>query len=227
MRICPLTLVECTKLIQPYPKTAFLISPSPENSPQEIIDVNENIKSILDCYDFKNIEGSNVIDYGDYLCSICKNILGTSFGIAISSNNVKKSTLCNIFWEYGLMNGFGKPVILIIDNKSNLPSDFNRTFTIFYRNRNYLDNFKKLIEQIMKLKRLYHISYEIALGPGDYEKAGWYLKEAYLISEDREILKELEDLIKLIQGNKKIPYGFKKRLYEDLNMFVKSIKNNI
>jgi len=67
---------------------------------QEVI---ENIKFTLYKHSLKYIEGSTIIDYGDYLCSICKHILGCTFGIAISSIDISRPTLCNIFWEKGLI----------------------------------------------------------------------------------------------------------------------------
>jgi hypothetical protein len=53
--------------------------------------------------------------------------------------------------EKGLMIGFGKPVILFIDDRSNLPSDFNRNFVVSYKSKNYLEKFEKLVEKIKGL----------------------------------------------------------------------------
>ncbi len=224
MIICPLTLDECSKLITPFPKTAFIMSPSRKKTTPELQEVIENIKSTLNKHSLKYIEGSTIIDYGDYLCSICKYILGCTFGVAVSSIDISKSTLCNIFWEKGLMEGFGKPVVLLLDKNRNLPSDFVRTFTIFFDRKDYLKKFSGLIQRLKERRKYYSdVLGDIAFQSGDYEKAGRYFQEAYLIEENPEDMKKIEQLVKTLEKTTNIPPGFKKRLHQNLLAFKKGI----
>jgi len=226
MIICPLTSDECPKLIPPLPKTVFIMSPSKKKTTPELKEVIENIKSALEQHSLKYIEGSAIIDYGDYLCSICRRILGCTFGIAISSIDISKPTLCNIFWEKGLMEGFGKPVVLFLDKNINLPSDFTRTFTIFFDRKNYLRKFSDLLQTLKELRKHYSdVLGDIALRAGDYEKAGKYYQEAYLIEENPEDMKKIGQLIKTLGKAANIPSGFKERLHQSLLAFKKGIQS--
>lgn len=225
MIICPLTSDECNKLITPFPKTAFIMSPSEKKTTSELQEVIKNIKFTLAKHSLKYIEGSKIVDYGDYLCSICKHILGCTFGIAISSIDISKPTLCNIFWEKGLMEGFGKPVILFLDENINLPSDFARTFTIFFDRKDYLKKFSDLLQKLKERRKYYSdILGDIALRAGDYEKAGRYFQEAYLIEEKPEDMKKIEQLIRALERAANIPPGFKERLHQSLLAFKKGIE---
>ena len=222
MIICPLSSDECPKLIPPLPWTAFIMSSSEKKTTPELQQIIENIKSTLDKHSLKYIEGATVIDYGDYLCSICKRILGCTFGIAISSVDVPIPALCNIFWEKGLMEGFGKPVILFLDKSINLPSDFTRSFTIFFDRSNYLKKFSDLLQKLKERRKYYSdVLGDIALQVGDYEKAGRYFQEAYLIEENPEDMKKIKQLIKTLEKDTNIHQGFKERLHKSLLAFKK------
>lgn len=220
MIICPLTSDECTKPIVPLPKTALIMAPSEEKTTRGLRQIIDNIISTLSNYPLKHIEGSKIVDYGDYVCSICTKIQGCPFGVAISSVDIPRDALSNIFWEMGLMQGFGKPVILFVDEKKHLPSDFVRHFTIFLDKPDHLSYFKKLIKALSDREEYYSdILGDTAYEAGDYEKAGRYYKEAYLIGNSNNILRKINKLIRTLKNATDIPAGFKKRLLEDLITF--------
>jgi len=201
------------------------MSPSKEKTTPELQEVIENIKSILGKHSLKHIEGATLIDYGDYLCSICKHILGCTFGIAISSIDIPPPTLCNIFWEKGLMEGFGKPVVLFLDKSIDLPSDFTRTFAIFFDRRDYLEKFNNLLQKLKERREYYSdVLGDIAFRAGDYEKSAKYFQEAYLIGEKSEDMRKIEQLIEALEGDMSIPPGFKKRIHHSLLAFKKGIQ---
>jgi len=62
MIICPLTSDECNKLITPFPKTAFIMSPSEKKTTSELQEVIKNIKFTLDKHSLKYIEGSTIME---------------------------------------------------------------------------------------------------------------------------------------------------------------------
>jgi len=82
--ICPLNNSECPQKIVPLPKTVFIMSPSDEKMPPLLKPVLQEIIKVLTKHSFKYIEGAKIVEYGDFVCSICKKIQGTAFGIAIS-----------------------------------------------------------------------------------------------------------------------------------------------
>ncbi len=204
------------------------MSPSKEKTTPELQKVIENIKSVLRKHSLEYIEGATLIDYGDYLCSICKHILGCVFGIAISSIDIPQPTLCNIFWEKGLMEGFGKPVVLLLDRTINLPSDFTRTFTVFFDSSNYARKFSELLGKLKQRRKYYSdILGDVALQVGDYEKAGKYFQEAYLTGKKSEDMRKIEQLIRRLERDKDIHPGFKRRLHQNLLAFKKGTETRI
>jgi len=227
MRICPLTSDECTKLITPLPKTILLMTPSKEKTTPELKELVDNIKKIIEKHSFKYIEGAEIIKYGDFVCSICSHILGCCLGIAISKAGIPPSTLCNIFWEKGLMEGFGKPVILFVDDDKYLPSDFKRTFAVFTEKKDYVKRFDALVKDLTGIERRHYYSNvlgDIAFEAGDYEKAGVYYQEAYLIQEKQEDLKKIKNLINLLKELPEEYEGFKDRLQRNLLSFIKGLQ---
>lgn len=224
MVICPLTSDECSKKIIPSSKTAFIISPSTTNQPTKMPEVIMAIYRELKKAGFKPIEGASLVDYGDFVCSICKSILSCPFGIAFAGKGVPDKTLCNIFWEIGLMQGFGKVVLLVADEALNLPSDFNRTFIILYNQINYVEKFRKSIQKLKDLPRYYmKVLAPIALDALDYEKAQKYYQDAYLFSANRRCLSELEKIKKSISGGKKSKQldGMSARVANQIDAFIK------
>jgi hypothetical protein len=220
MIICPVTSDECTKPVTPHPKTALIMAPSEEKTTQSLERTLDNIISILEAYPLKFKKGAEIVDYGDYLCSICKTIQGCPFGIAIASSDIPRDALCNVFWEMGLMQGFGKPVILFVDEKKSLPSDFVRNFTIFLDKTEHQKKFKELLRSINEREEYYSDTLgDTAFGAGDYEKAGRYYKEAYLISASNNAFQKVDQLVTTLKDASDIPTGFKKRLLEDLTTF--------
>jgi hypothetical protein len=221
MIICPLSSDECSKHIIPAPKTAFLMTPSAAHMPAELMPVVDSVTKILGEKALAFIKGASLVDIGDYLCTIFRNLQGCPLGIAISSSGVPRTTISNMYWEMGLMQGFGRPVILLTDKKSTLPSDLVRTYAIFFKQHGYLDRLRELLQVLMDREGYYSDTLaETALEAGDYEKAGLYYQAAYLIGEDAENLYRMQSLADTLRRKRGIPAGYKKRLIESLTTFV-------
>ena len=222
MVMCPLTLDECNKSILPRPKMAFVMAPSRDKVTPRLSQLIAEVESILSRHSLRSLEGSEIIDFGDYLCSICKNIQGCALGIAISGPDIPADALSNIFWEAGFMQGFGKPVILMADDKVNLPSDFARSFTVFFNRQDYQAKLSSLVEALVGRRDYYvHTLGDLALEARDYEKAGRYYMEAYLIGADSTSLGRVGKVTKMLKRDASIPYGYKRRLLDNLSAFNK------
>jgi len=130
------------------------------------------------------------------------------------------STISNIYLETGIMQGFGKPVVIFADKKRNLASDYVRHYAIFYNSRDYLSRYGSLLDDIAKLPEdVYEYVGQFAFKAGDYEKAAKYYQEAYLINPKQETLKIIESIALALEEAKGIPKAYKQRLIENIRYF--------
>jgi hypothetical protein len=224
MVICPLQLNECTTFISPKPKTVFIMAPSDSSKTTKCRQVLKEVNISLSKNGFVPLEGAKIVEYGDYFCSICRNLQSCAFGIALVNEDIPIRTVANIFVEAGLMQGFGKPVILLIDRKTNLPSDYIRTFVVYSNKKNYMSKFMELMKRIMDLEHYYSDQLgHFALRAGDYEKACKYYQEAFLIGANRSTLDKIREIISELKSQKDIPDSYKKRLVESAEHFCKAV----
>jgi tetratricopeptide (TPR) repeat protein len=224
MNICPLNTGECKGFILPKVKTAFIMAPSAIYQTDEVKDVIEKINDRLSAIKYKIIDGAKLIRHGDYFCSICETAQGCALGIAITYEGLPIKTISNIYLETGIMQGFGKPVILFVDKKKSLPSDYIRHYAIYFNKSDYLKNYISLLDDIIKLpERLYKYVGDYALNAGDYEKAAKYYQEAYLINPKKEIKTNLETIVLKLENNKGIPVTYKERLIKNIRYFCSNI----
>lgn len=142
------------------------------------------------------LDGCTLIDLGDTLCNICSTMQGCAMGIGFFHPEVPSDALSNIFWEMGLLQGWGRPVFLVANRKEDLPSDFTRDFCIFYEtNSRYIQDFSELV-QLIKEREQYYIKIlaDEAIQTADYEKAIKYYQEAFLINGNRQIISKMRKL---------------------------------
>jgi len=225
MIICPLNTGECNRLIQPKVKTAFIMAPSTKYQTEDHKIVLHNIIRTLSDINYEIIEGSKIIRHGDYFCSICQTTQGCALGIAMVYDGLPIGTISNIYLETGLMQGFGKPVILFADKKKNLPSDYIRHYAVFFNSRGYLSRYRSLLGDIDKLSEdVYEYVGRFALKARDYEKAAKYYQEAYLIHPKQKTLITLESIISTLEKAKGIPRAYKQRLLDNIQYFCSNVK---
>ena len=222
MIICPLTNDECPKLVSPKPKEVFIMSAKQMGKDLNVI--KKKVFSELKKSGFKVVIGAELAGIGDYFCDICQHIIGCPFGIVFFDYDMRPSTLCNIFTEKGLMQGFGKPVIIFVNKLSNLPSDFSRDFVVSYENKKYIQKFRKIIKKIKSLQKYYFDIGDIALDAGDFEKTSRYYKQAYLIGGvDRK--NKIKNFIDSLNNDNIQSKGMKERILDDLKSFYKLSDN--
>lgn len=225
MIICPLNAGECNRPILPKPRTAFIMAPSAKYQTDASKTVLRNIIKNLSDLNYKIIEGSKIVRHGDYYCSICQDAQGCALGVAIVCDGLPISTTSNILLETGIMQGFGKPVILVVDKKKNQPSDYIRHYIVFYNRRDYLSKYRSLLEDITRLPEdVYEYVGQFAFKARDYEKAAKYYQEAYLINPKQETLTTLESIASALDKSRGIPVAYKKRLLENIQYFCSKVK---
>jgi hypothetical protein len=91
----------------------------------------KKIRTILNQYlsekDFKSIDAGNDITGKDFLDKIWDMILSVQIGVAIVTEEMSPKTLCNIYYELGLMQAMGKETVVIKTPNAEVPTDFIRT----------------------------------------------------------------------------------------------------
>ncbi|MCJ7425679.1 MAG: hypothetical protein MUO17_00800 [Dehalococcoidales bacterium] len=167
------------------------------------------------------LDGNDVIGLGDTLCNICSTMQGCAMGIGFFHPEVPADTLSNIFWEMGLLQGLGRPVLIVTNKKESLPSDFSRDFCIFYgSNPQYIRAFSDLVQSIKERENYYIGSLaDEALRNADYEKTIKYYQEAFLINGNRRILTKMRRLRRDVKP-KHIPLELKNRLISMIDSFL-------
>ena len=133
-------------------------------------------------------------------------------GIGFYHPGVPSDTLSNIFWEMGVIQGWGRPILLIANKKDDLPSDFARDFCIFFENApRYIRKFKELVESFKQREQYLDTLADEAILRADYEKAFRYYQDAFLISGNRQIVTKIRKLKNII-NSRRIPTDLKTRL---------------
>jgi hypothetical protein len=213
MIICPLTLDECSKPIVLRPGTVFLMTPSKAKRSDELKKVISRISSELRRQGFMPLDGCSLVDLGDTTCKICSTMQGCAMGIGFFHPDIPADTLSNIFWEMGINQGWGRPVLLVANKKEDLPSDFARGFCIFFENNlRYVAKLKELITTFKQREQYYADKLAAdAILRADYEKAFRYYQDAFLISGNRSIITKIRKLKDMIDS-KRIPPDLKTRL---------------
>jgi len=221
MIICPLSYDECSKRILLRPKTAFLMTPSRSKRSTELNRVISRVSSALKRKNITPLDGCTLLDIGDTVCSICSTMQGCAIGIGFYNPQIFTDALSNIFWEMGMVQGWGRPVLLVANKKVDLPSDFTRDRCFFYEtDPHYIKNLTGIV-QLIKDRDQYYVDTlaNEAIQTADYERALKYYQEAFLISGRRQILSKIRKLRTII-GPRHIPRDLKARLISEIGGFL-------
>ena len=227
MVVCPLNTGECNRLILPKPRTVFVIAPSIRHQTRDSKMVLSSVIKVLGEMKYSVIEGSRIVRHGDYFCSICQDLQGCAFGVAIVYDGLPVSTISNIYLETGIMQGFGKPVILLVDKKKNLPSDYVRHYAVFCNSREYVSRYRSVLEDICKLpENMYEYVGKFAFKARDFEKSAKYYQEAYLISPKQGTLRKIKSIASELERARGIPRAYKQRLLENIQYFCSNVEKS-
>jgi hypothetical protein len=225
MIICPLSQDECSKRIILRPKTAFLMTPSKTKRNDALKRVISRISSELQRQGFDFLDGCSLVELGGTVCKICSTMQGCAIGIGFYHPDIQADAVSNIFWEMGMLQGWGRPALLVATKKEDLPSDFTGESCIFYEDNNrYISKFRDLLTGFKEREKYYvEILADEAIRTADYEKAIKYYQEAYLISGNRQILNKMRRLKKDLEA-RRLPIKLRKRLINTIDTFQKDVK---
>lgn len=182
-----------TDFIAYEPISCFIMTQLGEPLPNSVIEIRKELEKELQNRNIKELDANSYIKGKDFLNKIWRQLISVPMGIAIISNEMKLSTIANIFYEIGVLNAFGKESIVIKTQDFKIPSDFIRTEYITY-NESFTTNINKFLDEVFELANHYEIMGD-ALEANPLLTIDYY-KRAYLITGDDKYIVKTKKLIK-------------------------------
>lgn len=121
-----------TTPLRKRPRTCFLMTQLGGSIPPILSEIRSVLGDVLQQHDFELVDAETVVTGRDFLLKIWEIIVSVPLGIAILHEEMKPTTIANIFYELGLMQAYGKETLVIKTTKSAVPSDFVRTEYLEY-----------------------------------------------------------------------------------------------
>ena len=184
IRYSPIDSDADQKRIANRPKTCFIITQLGEPVPPQITEIREHLASILKGHGLTDLDAASVVTGRDFLLKIWKLITAVPLGVAIIDENMSPETLCNIFYEIGLMQALGKETVVIKTVKAKVPSDFVRTEYIKFDSQ-FETNIEKYFHTYWELADHYESMADLI--ERDPLLAIDYLRRSYLMTGRAEL----------------------------------------
>jgi hypothetical protein len=209
-----------TENIDYNPRTCFILTKLGDPIPPKVRKIKKSVLKQLTNHAFNNLDANYFVTGGDFLLKIWKIILSVPFGVAIITEELEQGTLCNIFYEVGLLNALGKHTIVVKSPELIIPSDFIRTEYIEYK-RGFVKNFNKFLKTMESLPN-YYDNISDQLEGANAISALDYLRRAYLISGDSNFQDKADNLLESIELDNNTEAFFKNFILHNKN----TAKNN-
>ncbi len=166
------------------PKTCFLMTQLGGELSPKLKKIISDLKDHLKKAGIDIMDANSLVTGSDFLDKIFKLMLSVPIGIVVITEEMKTTTLSNIFYEIGIMTALGKEILVIKSKEFEIPSDLIRTEYVEY-NKDFTDKIQKFLKGINEKVDYYKIMAEQlhkkALLSLDYYKRG------YLITGDESI----------------------------------------
>ena len=88
--------------------SCFIMTQLGGNRSPQLNEIRLAISEFLISINFREIDAGSYVTGGDFLDKIWKQILAVPVGIAILTNDMKLTTVANIFYELGILDALGK-----------------------------------------------------------------------------------------------------------------------
>jgi len=179
--------------VQYRPQTCVIMTQLCKPIPPQVTKIRQILTKILISNNLKEIDARSVITGKDYMLKIWRLLISVPLGIAIIDETMLSNTLCNIFYEVGLMHALGKETIVIKTKKAKVPSDFVRTEYINF-DSNFETNIKSYFTTYWGLPDYYEtIADQLDRNP---LLAIDYLRRSYLITGNSKLKRKAKRLYK-------------------------------
>jgi len=195
-----------TDFISYLPRTCFIMTQLGEPLPSTLKQIRKDLCSELKKRNITELDANSSIKGKDFLSKIWRQVLGVPMGIAIVTEEMKTSTISNIFYEVGVLNALGKETIVVKSKEFGIPSDFIRTEYIEYDEK-FSEKINKFLDEIDELADHYDLM-------GDSLEANPvltidYFKRAYLINGNPIYFDKVKDLLNNEEFDSQTKFGIK------------------
>lgn len=180
-----------TDFISYIPQSCFIMTQLGLPLPMNALEIREALKIELSKRNFEILDANSKVTGKDFLNKIWKMILSVPIGIAILTEEMKSSTVSNIFYEIGILNALGKETIVIKSTNFKIPSDLIRTEYIEFDN-DFPLKFNKFLDTIIELADHYEIMAESLITNPNL--AIDYYRRAYLITGNKEYFDRVKEI---------------------------------
>lgn len=173
------------------PRHCFLVSKLGEPLPDDIKRMRRTFEKYAKDNNITVIDANSITTGKDFLIKICDMIASVPLGVAIISEQLSVPTMCNIYYEIGLLEALGKETLVIKSEHCPIPSDFVRTEYI-ESGRNVGQKIKGFLSTFFE-----QADYYAKMADGFKQKPSLaidYLRRAYLITGKEVYRKEAKKL---------------------------------
>ncbi len=175
------------------PRHCFLMTKLGKPLPDDIQRMRRTFERYAEQHKINIIDANSVTTGKDFLLKICDLIASVPLGVAIISEELPIPTMCNIYYELGLLQALGKETLIIKSKNCPIPSDFVRTEYIEYSRKTgrklgeFFSTFFELAEHYAQMAEGLKQNPALAID---------YLRRAFLISNKNEYRDKAKDLFK-------------------------------
>lgn len=171
-----------SRIVEYRPRTCFIMTKLGTPLPKNITNMRNTFCRYAEKHGIKSIDASSETTGKDFLLKIWDLICSVPLGVAIVSEELPTLTLCNIYYELGVLQALGKETLIIKSENCAVPSDFVRT--------EYIEHGRAVGKKFTSfLKTYFEQAKHYETMAGGLEKnpalAIDYLKRAFLISGDK------------------------------------------
>ena len=86
------------------PQTCFIMTQLGKPIPPQVTQIRRRLKKILNRNNLSENDAVSVVTGRDFMIKIWRLLVSVPLGIAIIDDTMSSTTLCNIFYEVGLMH---------------------------------------------------------------------------------------------------------------------------
>ncbi len=160
--------------------------------PDAVAEIRRHLTELLLRHDIAVIDADSVVTGRDFLLKIWNLILAVPLGVAILHEKMRHQTRSNIFYELGVLQAYGKEILVVKTKAAKIPSDFVRTEYVNYddhfdrRIHSFIDTFFKLAEHYENIADQVERNPLLAID---------YLRRAYLISGKEDLRSKVQTIM--------------------------------
>jgi len=171
-----------SRVVSYRPQTCFIMTKLGGSLPQGITNMRNTFCRYAGKNGITSIDASSETTGKDFLLKIWDLICSVPLGVAIVSEELPALTLCNIYYELGVLQALGKETLIIKSENCSVPSDFVRT--------EYIEHGRAVGKKISGFFKTYfdQAKHYATMAEGLEQNPALaidYLKRAFLISGDK------------------------------------------